>query len=251
LYEYPEFYDLGFCSYRDTASEVDAIEKILARHSTIAIKSIIEIACGPAPNVRELVGRGYKYTGLDASPHFVAYDRKKYSDLAPSVDFVEGDMRSYRHYPKADLALLMCGSLCCISTEELESHFDSVASSLNAGGLYLLDSCVDFEFKGQQISRVSLDHDSRHLEMSIDTHYIDCVNQLAQCDLTVEVFGGEQDLLLKASDVLRVLFPQELLLIVDVRPDFEFVGWWHNWDIASPINGRALADHALVAIRRL
>ena len=35
----------------------------------------------------------------------------------------------------------------------------------------------------------------------------------------------------------RALFPQEFLNFIEHRSDFEFVGWWNDWDLARPITG--------------
>ena len=60
LYANPKYYDLAFCSFRDTKHEVDVIEECIHRYSRIPVKRVLEIACGPSPNLKELVQRGYE-----------------------------------------------------------------------------------------------------------------------------------------------------------------------------------------------
>jgi len=81
LYTNPKYYDLAFCSFRDTKHEVNVIEECIHRYSRIPVKRVLEIACGPSPNLKELVQRGYEYTGIDINQSMVNYIRKKYNPL--------------------------------------------------------------------------------------------------------------------------------------------------------------------------
>ncbi|MCK4526646.1 class I SAM-dependent methyltransferase, partial [candidate division WOR-3 bacterium] len=66
LYDNPKYYEIAF-SFRDIPAEVDVFEKSFKRFSEIPVKSVLELACGNSPHMKELVKRGYQYNGLDLS----------------------------------------------------------------------------------------------------------------------------------------------------------------------------------------
>ena len=92
LYANPKYYDLAFCSFRDTKGEVDVIEECIHRYSRIPVKRVLEIACGPSPNLNELMQRGYEYVGLDINESMINYTRKKYNSLRDKTTFIVADI---------------------------------------------------------------------------------------------------------------------------------------------------------------
>jgi hypothetical protein len=36
---------------------------------------------------------------------------------------------------------------------------------------------------------------------------------------------------LREVTVRREVYPQEFLLFLAQRPEFEFIGWWNHWDV--------------------
>ncbi len=104
VYDYPRYYEIAF-SFRDIAREVDVFEECIARYSRIVVGRILEIASGNSPHMKEIVRRGYEYTGLDISEAMLDYSRKKAGDLNDKVLLINADMRSLgirEHHRKTD-----------------------------------------------------------------------------------------------------------------------------------------------------
>ena len=63
---------LGATTEQQTRQEVDFLEKVLRLP---AGASIVDLACGGGRHCLELSGRGYRLTGVDISPEFLAVAR--------------------------------------------------------------------------------------------------------------------------------------------------------------------------------
>ena len=61
IYDEPELYQLA-CAYRDVPAESGALLSWLDKHAKIAdgVRSVIELAAGPAEHARELAHRGLR-----------------------------------------------------------------------------------------------------------------------------------------------------------------------------------------------
>jgi len=188
LYANPKHYDLAFCSFRNTKYEVDVIEECIQRYSRIPVKRVLEIACGPSPNLKELVQRGYEYIGLDINQSMINYIHKKYNSLRDKTTFIVADMRNFSIETKADLAFLMGGSLFGRNNQDILANFSCVADTLKIGGLYLLDSCVEFNYSDEEDSTEwTLENNESKIKARISSKVIDKVNQLWEHRLNVDV----------------------------------------------------------------
>ena len=74
IYDEPELYQLA-CAYRDVPAESGALLSWLDKHAKIAdgVRSVIELAAGPAEPARELAHRGLRATALDHSAAMCGY----------------------------------------------------------------------------------------------------------------------------------------------------------------------------------
>jgi SAM-dependent methyltransferase len=252
LYANPKYYDLAFCSFRDTKHEVDVIEECIHRYSRIPIKRVLEIACGPSPNLKELVQRGYEYTGLDINESMINYIRKKYNSLRDKTTFIVADMRNFSIEKKADLVFLMGGSLFGRNNQDILANFSCVANSLKIDGLYLLDSCVEFNYNNEEDNTEwILENNESKIKARISSKAIDKVNQLWEHRLNVDVQENGKEMHFESTDVTKVIFPQEFLLLIEKTKKFEFVGWWNNWDINEPIEKAKKIERPLILVRRI
>src|SRR5579862_566166 len=69
IYDEPEFYEAA-CAYRDVPSEVDALLRWYDAHrgpEAGPLRSVLELAAGPAEHSRELARHGVEATALDLS----------------------------------------------------------------------------------------------------------------------------------------------------------------------------------------
>jgi SAM-dependent methyltransferase len=139
IYDAPEFYELA-CAYRDVASEVDVLGRWSQRYGDTPVRSVLELAAGPAEHSLEFSRRGAEVTALDLSPAMCARARDKAKRAGLALTVVEGDMRDIRVPGRFDLIITMLNSLCHLLTlDDLVAHLRSVTVHLPVGGLYIME----------------------------------------------------------------------------------------------------------------
>ncbi len=167
VYSYPEYCEIAY--NWDRSLEYDFIEECIGRYSTIRVKAILDIACGPGIHLREFAKRGYKVLGLDKSKEMVEFVNKKARLEGLSFRCVQADMKDFRlddnpapscfgaslrpallnkrarlrsrkGRGKYECAICMLDSFRYLLTDDdILSHFNSLAKALEVGGLYILD----------------------------------------------------------------------------------------------------------------
>jgi SAM-dependent methyltransferase len=253
LYNYPRYYDMAF-SFRDIRREVDVFEQCFHRHSKIRIRRVLEMACGPSPHLEELARRGYEYVGLDVNPAMIAYARRKAEALGCHATFLLADMRAFSLAEPVDFAFTLLGSLYVENTPDILSHLASVARALNSGGLYLLDWCVNFRWyegiKGGQ--SWTIEREGIRIAVKFATEdLMDSAAQICRNRIVADVDDHGKPSQLETTETVRVIFPQEFLLLTEKSREFEFIGWWNNWDLAEPLGGAWAIERPIALIRRL
>jgi SAM-dependent methyltransferase len=142
IYDQPELYRLA-CAYRNVRAEVDAILDWCGTHwqgGTGQVRSVLELAAGPAEHAMELAGRGLRAAALDRSAAMCAYAASRAKSSAVNVDVHKADMRDFDLQQKYDLAITMLNSVCHLFTlDDLVPHLRAVAGHLVPGGLYIME----------------------------------------------------------------------------------------------------------------
>ncbi len=252
LYSNPRYYDIGF-SFRDISAEVDVFEDLIRRFSGIPVHRMLELASGVSPHLAELARRGYHYTGIDLNPAMTAYARDTAARSDISACFLEADMRDFSLDRVVDFAFTMCGSLYVQSTADIMSHLHSVARAIRPGGLYLLDWCINFEWDGpvRTDQGWTVEKDGIRVDVRFALEIIDRASQLARHRLGADVDDHGRKMSFESVDVVRVILPQEFLLLVEKSGKFEFIGWWNNWDLNQPVEKAGKIDRPIALIRRI
>jgi len=249
VYDNPKYYEIAF-SFRDSIAEVDVLERAIERFSRIPVRTVLELGCGPAPHLDELTRRGYQYIGLDSSSAMLEYAMCKADRVHSPATFVLADMTDFRIEGRTDFVFVLLGSLQAASTEELHSHFDSVSRSLKRGGLYFLDWCVSFEPSRETSESWEMAEGHIKVITTSRTKLANPVEQIYDETLTLEVQEGGNRRMFQEAFKSRQMYPQEFLLLVGARRDFEFVGWWNNWDLGEPLSGTAAIVRPITVLRR-
>lgn len=251
IYDYPQYYEIAF-SFRNIPSEAAFMQECMKRFSKIKSRRVFEVACGFAPHAEELVSRGYLYLGLDNNRNMLDYAVDKWRHLQPRPEFIEGDMVRFKIPCKVDFAFVMLGSLYLSSMKEFNSHFDSMAQALNPGGLYFLDWCVQFDdpMKYADTNYVAWERDGVTVESRFNIRLIDPAEQMYEEVWTLDVNDRGQRRNLQMTERNRAVFPREFLNFVKSRPDFEFVGWWREWDLTQPIDSISEITRPVALLRR-
>lgn len=175
IYDEPELYQLA-CAYRDVPAEAGALLAWSAEHyrgpagtgPAGTVRSVLELAAGPAEHARELARRGLRATALDQSPAMCAYAAAQAKKAGVDLDVVRADMRTFRltepdgaladgapadgteangRGRQFDLAITMLNSVCHLFTlDDLVPHLTAVAAHLVPGGLYIVELAHPADF---------------------------------------------------------------------------------------------------------
>jgi SAM-dependent methyltransferase len=154
IYDEPELYQLA-CAYRDVPAETGALLTWLDKHAQTSggVRSVIELAAGPAEHARELAHRGLRATALDHSAAMCGFAAAQAKAAGVDLDVVEADMRDFRiadaegSQVRFDLAITMLNSVCHLFTlDDLVSHLAAVAAHLAPGGLYITELAHPADF---------------------------------------------------------------------------------------------------------
>lgn len=234
IYDYPKYYGIAF-SYRDTAEEVAVMQRAIDQFSHIPVKTVLEIACGHSPHLEEILRLGYSYCGLDLSPAMLAYAREKAEKLGHDITLIQGDLADFDLPEQVDFIYIMLGSLYVQTTEQLVSHFASAARALKPGGLYFLDWCIDFSPLTNTRDAWTCRRDGIEVRVRYATRLLHPAEQHYEETMTALVRDGKQRLHLNHSNIRRAIYPQEFMLAATYLNDFEFVGWWNDWNLNAPL----------------
>jgi SAM-dependent methyltransferase len=149
IYDEPELYEAA-CAYRDVRAEVDALLRWSGQHrdgDTGPLRSVLELAAGPAEHARELARRGVDATTLDLSAAMCARARDLAAADATGLTVVQADMRDFSLGRQFGLAITMLNSLCHLLTlDDLLRHLASVARHLAPGSLYIAEFAHPADF---------------------------------------------------------------------------------------------------------
>ena len=250
VYENPKYYEIAF-SYRDIAAEVDVLEQAIQQYSQIPVSTVLELGCGPAPHLVELARRGYQYIGLDLSPAMLKYAQNKTEASNTPARFELADMMDFRLAEQVDFAFILLGSLQARNTAELISHFDSVSRVLKSGGLFFLDWCVVFTPRTESVESWEMVSGRTKVKAAFQTTLVNPPEQIFEETLTLHVDDAGKRKVFRETTLARQMYPQEFLLFITTRKNFEFVGWWNNWDLTQPLGEIQKVSRPIIILRRL
>jgi SAM-dependent methyltransferase len=139
IYDTPELYELT-CAYRDVPPEIDALQRWFADLHDGPVRTLLELAAGPAEHAIEFARRGLEVTALDLNQAMCDYARSKAVAAGVPVEVVRADMRSFALPQRFDAAITMLNSVCHLMTlDDLVNHLRVVAEHLDTGGLYVME----------------------------------------------------------------------------------------------------------------
>ncbi len=81
-----------------------------------------------------------------------------------------------------------------------------------------------------------MERDGIAIKVNVILRDVDPVEQIVQEETTLNVSDRGQTLTISNCDLRRVIYPQEFHLLIDAMNEFEFVGWWNNWDLNQPLS---------------
>lgn len=144
FYQLAYGYDIAF-SDRDFADEVISLLEIYKKHNAqglVAPSVVIELGCGPANHLRPLAKMGVQCVGIDLSEDMIYYARNK--DFAEGINTITYSLQNMINYQSdilADLVITLTESITHITNNtDILTHLNSVAKSLNKGGVYIIET---------------------------------------------------------------------------------------------------------------
>lgn len=116
----------------DYDEEAATFRSVLARHGVRPGARLLHLGCGGG-SLDFHMKRDLRVTGIDASDGMLAYARR----LNPEVDYVRGDMRTWRGDARFDAVLVHDAISYMTSTAELEAVYRTAAAHLRPGGVLI------------------------------------------------------------------------------------------------------------------
>ena len=116
------------------------------------------------------------------------------------------------------------------SLDKFLSHIESVAGSLKSGGLYLIENMklnwTSDEFFGSQ--SWTMEEDGVRVETTYSVELIDALSQMLRETMTMKVDDEGKRTVLEETTETRMIFPQEFITLVELKREFEFLGWFER-----------------------
>jgi SAM-dependent methyltransferase len=185
---------VGF-SYRDVAEEVDA----LLRWHGGTVKTVLELAAGPADHALELAGRGLSASTVDLSAAMCARAAERATERGLALRVTNADMVDFDLGRGFDLAFCLIDSLAhVLDLDRLVAHLACVRRHLAPGGAYIVESLhpADGFRRG---SRTTTDWTVERSDLTVRVRWgrgepLDPLTQVTQERVTIDVRGpwGEQ-----------------------------------------------------------
>jgi len=133
------YYDTLYSKIVDYPSQVDYLEKILAKHRRKRPESILDVACGTGNYTFLFAKRGYRTTGIDISDEMLQIAREK-AGRKKNPQFFKMNMRKLILQAKYDVAVVLFGGFGYLLEQgEVSGFFASVAKQLNTDGLLIFE----------------------------------------------------------------------------------------------------------------
>lgn len=224
VYNQPLYYEIAF-GFVDAKRQVDVIEKFIKRYSGVRVRRVLDLCCGPSFQLRELVARGYEGIGLDNSSQMLCYLQKKVAETGNTVRTVKVDMRNFILSRKTDFAFIMMGSLSFRNRAEYVAHFNSVASSLKRGGLYLIENFwFDIGSRKTYRERWSAMRDGIKVIACWTSEYKNAGAQVRQDAVTLKVKDDNRRFVLQDTGFHFPLSMEEFLALMKESGKFQVIG---------------------------
>ena len=231
VYKEAKYYEIAF-SFIDRKKQADLFENFIKKYSKTKVTTVLDLACGPAPQLREMAKRNYKAMGMDISANMIAYLQQSAQDEEVEIEAIKGDMKNFKLKDKVDFAFIMMGSIIYVgkSNNDMLAHLDAVAGSLKPGGLYLIENLAinwatpDF-FKPQVWTM-------KEGGIKVKTTYKitpkDPLKQIVRQSIKLEVNDNGKLTEYVDEDDLKITFPEEFKLLVEINSKFEFLGFFER-----------------------
>jgi len=217
LYADPELYDGLFPNAREMAPSNDearkkrsaASERFYLEEAARSGGRVLEMACGSGRLTIPIAQSGVEITGADLSRPMLEKARTKAARAGVEIEFLEADMRCFEVPGKFSAILIPGNSLLhLVSSRDLKECFASVRRHLAPGGRLI------FDISKWDLALLARDPAQRYPVLNASGISIE---ETATYDAAQQI----RNFVWYFSDgrvieyALRVIFPQELLLLLE------------------------------------
>ncbi|MCD6549133.1 class I SAM-dependent methyltransferase [Candidatus Micrarchaeota archaeon] len=227
IYNQPLYYEIAF-NFVDVKKQVDLFEKFIRKYSKVKVKTVLDIACGPSLQLRELAKRGYKAVGLDISSQMLDYLKQRAKEEGVEIETIKADMINFKLKNKVDFAFIMMGSFKFKNNEELLRHLNCVSNSLKRGGLYLIEN-MELDWLNFKPQRWLMKKDGIKVKTTYKVIPKDPISQTSEENIILEVNDHGKKLKFVEKRTVKHVCPQEFLTLVKLNNKFEFLGWFERF----------------------
>ena len=217
LYYLPGYYDIAF-SY-DVSGEIRFFTHCFQTHADLAVRRILEPACGSGRMMIPLAQQGYHVVGYDISEEMVAYTREKieHAGLSHCAEVMLGDMRTWKFKETFDGALNLLNTIGYLITDaDIQQHFRAMAYSLRRGGIYLVElACAPEQLRPGETAEDSwtAERDGVRIHATWFTERYDQAHKWKYnvCKMHVEDGPNGKEIIFIEPHVLRLWYFDDLL----------------------------------------
>jgi SAM-dependent methyltransferase len=192
---------------------------------------VLDLACGTALQLRALAKSNYQATGLDYSQKMIDYLKEQAVIEGLKIEVIAADMNNFKLKEQKDFAYIMMGSIIYTKNNELFlSHLNSVANSLKSGGLYLIEN-MSFNWSSPKFLKPQT-WTMKKKGIKVKTTYQitpkDALKQIVTQTIKIEVDDHGTISSFVDKDDLKLIFPEELKLLLENNNRFEFIGFFER-----------------------
>ncbi|MBM3157292.1 MAG: class I SAM-dependent methyltransferase [Chloroflexi bacterium] len=214
---YGEYYDI-FYSDKDYEQECDFVENIFEVYSPKPVRNILDVGCGTGGHSILLARRGYKVTGIDASPVMIKKARGKALKLGIDLNFHRLDIRNFDLKTKYDACVSMFAVIDYLTeTHDVLKALKNIKQHLKPNSFFVFDF-----WNGLAVLHVLpsvrvkvVEADGKRVIRTVHPE-MDALNHI--CKSHYHVLVTQNDTIIdefKETHEVRYFFPQEMVHYLD------------------------------------
>ncbi len=214
---YGYYYDIIYGD-KDYREECEFVERIFRTYSSKPIKTILDAGCGTGGHSLVLADRGYRVTGIDASPVMIKRARQKARAHETDLTFHCLDIRNFDLKAKYDACISMFAVIDYLTkTGDILKAFRNIKRHLKPNSLFAFDF-----WNGLAVLRVLpsvrikvMEADGTRVIRTVHPE-MDALHHICRSHYDVMVTRGDNIVdEFKETHEVRYFFPQEMAHYLD------------------------------------